>query len=199
MRHLKTGRLWLPSLTRSVHSSIVVGDEEKAQLEIAVFVDPATELAQRWAPIIRTLSEQESIAVRLYMNPALHLTDLPIKRFYASSFAPRVSFDPNSGAEAQPQVRFDDVPEDTLLTFATNLPNAWLAFPKESVYDLDNIRLADLPATSRDQGVTAVFELESLIIEGHAREMPTSAPPRGLQLELMSGSTQASAAQKHGE
>lgn len=34
-----------------------------------------------------------------------------------------------------------------------------------------------------------MYSLEALLVEGHAREMPSSQPPRGLQLELQRGST----------
>lgn len=115
------------------------------------------------------------------------LRELPIKRFYQYSFPPTPTFDAISGAESQPSVKFEGIPEDVLLTFATDLQQSWLAFPKTSVHDLDNIRLADLPSWSREEGVKAVLELESIIVEGHAREVPSSAPPRGLQVELLSG------------
>ncbi|KWU41782.1 hypothetical protein RHOSPDRAFT_22376 [Rhodotorula sp. JG-1b] len=154
-----------------------------ALYEIAVVVDPATELAQRWAPIIRTLNELNSTIVSLYLNPSLHLTEVPIKRFYEFCFDAKLTFG-SSGAETQPQVRFDAIPPDVLVTYATDLQRAWLAFPRTGIHDLDNIKLADLPQNSRERGVEAVLELETLIVEGHARDMPSSRPPRGLQLEL---------------
>lgn len=50
---------------------------------------------------------------------------------------------------------------------------------------MDNIRLADLPNWSRKDGVDATFELETIVVEGHAREVVTNSPPRGLQVELL--------------
>lgn len=70
------------------------------------------------------------------------------------------------------------------------MPNSWLAFPKTTRYDLDNIRLSDLTASARQTGIRAVFELENLIVEGHARDMPAGSPPRGLQLVLSSADEQ---------
>jgi UDP-glucose:glycoprotein glucosyltransferase len=124
-----------------------------------------------------------STIVSLYLNPSLHLTEVPIKRFYEFCFASKLTFSP-SGAELQPQVRFDAIPPDVLVTYATDLQRAWLAFPRTGIHDLDNIKLGDLPLDSRERGVEAVLELETLIVEGHARDMPSSRPPRGLQLEL---------------
>ncbi|GJN89390.1 hypothetical protein Rhopal_002370-T1 [Rhodotorula paludigena] len=168
------------------HTGVAGTGERGALFEIAVVVDPATELAQRWAPIIRTLNNLNTTYVRLFLNPSLHLTEVPIKRFYEFSFDDQIRFN-EAGKEVQPAVRFDDIPEDVLVTFGADTQRSWLAFPSTSVHDLDNIRLADLPAWSKANGVEAVLELESLVVEGHARDMPSSKPPRGLQLELKSG------------
>lgn len=165
---------------------ITSGNEERAYFEIVVVVDPATELAQRWAPIIRTLGQHKQVHLRVFLNPALHLTELPIKRFYQYSFPSTLEFDEVSGSEIQPAVSFKGIPEDVLLTFSADLQQSWLAFPKTSKHDLDNIRLEDLPSSARDEGISTVFELESIVVEGHAREMPSEQPPRGLQLELLS-------------
>ncbi|KAM0787865.1 hypothetical protein ACM66B_003917 [Microbotryomycetes sp. NB124-2] len=180
-------------------SSLTLGDDESALFEIAVFVDPATELAQRWSQILHTLARNDGVFIRLYLNPALRLSELPIKRFYDFAFDASLPIDPVTGDIVEPQLSFFDVPEDTLLTFATDLPNSWLAFPIESVHDLDNIRLSDLSEKQKmSGGVKALFELEALVVEGHAREMPVGSAPRGLQLELLKGTAKASSS-KHGD
>ncbi|GAA5851766.1 hypothetical protein JCM9279_004400 [Rhodotorula babjevae] len=171
----------------SHHSSVIGNLSRGALFEVAVVVDPATELAQRWAPIIKTLAGLNTTHVRLYLNPSLHVTEVPIKRFYEYVFEREPRFDTTSGDEIQPGVRFNNVPEDVLLTFGVDAQKSWFAFPKTSVHDLDNIRLADLPEWSKAKGVEAVLELEALVVEAHARELPSSRPPRGLQLELKSG------------
>ncbi|GAA5943995.1 Kre5p [Sporobolomyces koalae] len=169
---------------------ILNGNDVGALHEIAVVIDPATEIAQRWAPIIETLASLDTVHLRLYLNPSFALTELPIKRFYQYSLHRALSFDEESGQEIQPTIRFEDIPEDTLLTFAIDTQQSWLAFPRTSVHDLDNIRLGDLPETLRNAGIEAAFELESLVVEGHAREIPSSKAPRGLQLELSSGASE---------
>ncbi|GAA5977891.1 hypothetical protein JCM11641_006101, partial [Rhodosporidiobolus odoratus] len=168
------------------HSAVIDQRDRGALYEVAVIVDPATELAQRWAPILETLSHLVFVHIRLYLNPAFHLDDIPIKRFYEFSFLPSLRFD-EAGQEIRPGVSFENIPEDLLLTFSADVHKSWLAFPKTSVHDLDNIRLADLPSAHKKEGVNAVFELEALVVEGHARDMPSSKPPRGLQLELRRG------------
>ena len=66
-------------------------------------------------------------------------------------------------------------------------PPSWLVRPREATYDLDNILLAGLSQQERATGVRAIFDLDYLVIEGHAREDKTMSPPRGLQLQLVSG------------
>lgn len=82
---------------------------------------------------------------------------------------------------------FDGIPQTTLLTLAMDVQHAWQAFPKESVHDLDNIRLSDLKPSARGRGINALFQLDNIIVEGHARENKTNTPPRGLQLLLSDG------------
>ena len=98
----------------------------------------------------------------------------------------KLSFVGNS-LEISPSVDFHSIPQSTLLTLAMETPHAWQAFPKESIQDLDNIRLSDLKASARERGVDALFELSNIIVEGHARESKSGAPPRGLQLVLDDG------------
>lgn len=86
-----------------------------------------------------------------------------------------------------PETVFHSVPQSTLLTLALDTQHPWQAFPKESVHDLDNIRLSDLKPSMQEKGVEATFELSNIIVEGHARESRTLAPPRGLQLDLSNG------------
>ena len=64
-------------------------------------------------------------------------------------------------------------------------PQSWLIRPKEALYDLDNIQLSKLSAKDRVSGLKAVFDLDYLVVEGHARESVSSGPPRGLQMQLV--------------
>lgn len=154
-----------------------------AFFEIIAVVDPASELAQKWAPILRTLNKMDSTTVSIHLNPTLGLTEVPIKRFYEFSFEHALQFDA-VGTELAPRIRFESIPPDVLVTYAADTQRSWLAFPRSGEHDLDNIKLADLPAAHKSRGVEAVLELEALIVEGHARDMPSARPPRGLQLEL---------------
>lgn len=65
-----------------------------------------------------------------------------------------------------------------------DVPPSWLVRPREALHDLDNIQLSSLPASDRVRGIEAVFDLDFLVIEGHARDVLTNQPPRGLQVQL---------------
>lgn len=64
-----------------------------------------------------------------------------------------------------------------------DVPPSWLVFPKVSVHDLDNLKLSTLNARLRGADVEALYELESILIEGHSRDT-NGQPPRGAQLVL---------------
>jgi len=64
-----------------------------------------------------------------------------------------------------------------------DVPTSWLVRPREALYDLDNLLLSQL--ADNDTSIDATFSLDYLVVEGHAREVKTQAPPRGVQLELV--------------
>ena len=64
-----------------------------------------------------------------------------------------------------------------------DVPTAWLVRPREALYDLDNIQLGKL--FPGDTTVDAVFDLDYLVVEGHARDAIYNSAPRGVQLQLV--------------
>lgn len=63
--------------------------------------------------------------------------------------------------------------------------SSWLVRPREALYDLDNIQIGNL--SPGDTSVDAIFDLDYIVVEGHAREVVTNAAPRGVQLQLING------------
>ena len=59
-------------------------------------------------------------------------------------------------------------------------PQSWMVEASNSPYDLDNICLKELDA----DGAYGEYELEHLIIEGHAYDVLSGQSPRGLQFNL---------------
>lgn len=164
----------------STHSAIVRGDKETASIQIAISLDPATEIAQRWAPIVKVLSELNGVHLRLWLNPKASLDELPVKRFYRYVLDSEPSFE-EDGSVRNLKASFTGLPAEALLTMGMDVAASWLVAPKESVHDLDNIKL-DL-AKGYDN-IEATYELEHILIEGHSRDLVAGMPPRGAQLVL---------------
>jgi UDP-glucose:glycoprotein glucosyltransferase len=164
----------------SSYTAIKVGDREAATIQIIASIDPTSELAQRWIPIIKTLSELDGVYTCLYLNPKERLDELPIKRFYRYVLGSKPTFD-KDGALQGLSAHFDGLPAEALLNMGMDLPPSWLVAPEESFYDLDNIKLS---AVKGDADIGATYELEHILIEGHSRDATLGPPPRGAQLVL---------------
>ncbi|KAF8888622.1 UDP-glucose:glycoprotein glucosyltransferase-domain-containing protein [Infundibulicybe gibba] len=137
--------------------------------------------SQKWSSLLNWISNIPDVYIQVYVNPARY-SEMPLKRFYRYNLLPKLQFD-EEGLEIPAQAIFEDLPSEPIYTLAMDVPSSWLVRPREALYDLDNIQLNSI--TPEDSGVDAVFELDYLVIEGHARETATNAPPRGLQLQLI--------------
>ncbi|UNI17283.1 killer toxin resistant protein [Purpureocillium takamizusanense] len=161
----------------TTHTAIEVGDPRSADIHIVGLLDPVSEKAQRWVPILKVLSDLEGVYVKLILNPRDKIGELPVKRFFRFVMEPKPSFDA-SGNVAGLRATFSNLPSEALLTAAMDVPPAWLVAPKDSAYDLDNIMMS-----SAQSDVDATYELQHILIEGHSRDNDGS-PPRGAQLVL---------------
>ncbi|KAI9888352.1 MAG: hypothetical protein M1814_000559 [Vezdaea aestivalis] len=157
------------------HSGLVVGDPTTAFYQIVVALDPASQTAQRWVPILKVLSEVEGVALKISLNPVERLSELPIKGFYRQVLSAQPSFAAD-GSITPPSANFASLPKDALLTMSMEVPPAWLVVPKRSIHDLDNIKLSSIKDGSN---IEAQYELEHILIEGHSREIPGGQPPKG--------------------
>lgn len=166
------------NIWKSEHTAIKVGDASTASIRITAMVDPSSSKAQRWIPILKVLSELDGVYLQLFLNPTEQLMELPIKRFYRYILDSKPRFNEN-GSLHSTGASFNGVPQEALLTLGLDVPPPWLVTPKESVYDLDNIKLS-----SANHDINALYELEHILIEGHSREVSGGAAPRGVQLVL---------------
>lgn len=164
----------------SNHTMISTGDADSASIHLVASIDPTSEIAQRWIPMLKVLSELKGVFLKLFLNPREQMQELPIKRFYRHVLDAAPTFS-NEGALQHLQATFEGVPKEALLNLALDVPPAWLVAPKESVYDLDNIKLS---AVKDGSNIDTIYELENILIEGHSRDVTTGPPPRGVQLLL---------------
>ena len=162
------------------HTMIQTGDKETSSIHLIASIDPTSEIAQRWIPILKVLSELDGVHLKLYLNPKEKMKELPVKRFYRHVLNARPTFT-QDGELRDLKATFSGLPKDALLNLALDVPPAWLVAPKESVHDLDNIKLS---ALKEGVNVDAIYELEHILIEGHSRDVTVGPPPRGVQLYL---------------
>ncbi|RFU78980.1 udp-glucose:glyco glucosyltransferase [Trichoderma arundinaceum] len=162
---------------QSTHTAIEIGDQETASIFIVGLVNPVSEQGQKWAPILKVLSELQGVHVKLFINPMEKIEELPVKRFFRYVLESQPSFNEEGGVEGL-TATFNGLPSEALLTTGVDVPPAWLVAPLISIHDLDNIKLS---AVKSD--VHATYVLKHILIEGHSREGKGSAP-RGAQLIL---------------
>ncbi|KGY14588.1 hypothetical protein PABG_12541 [Paracoccidioides brasiliensis Pb03] len=162
------------------HSAISISNSDDPSIYIVAAVDPATETAQRCIPILKVLSELNGVNLKIFLTPREAIKELPIKRFYQYILKSTPSFS-EDGSIAKPQATFHGIPGDALLNLGMDVPHSWLVAPKESIYDLDNIKLSSL---KEGANVDALYELEHILIEGHSWDVTTRTAPRGVQLLL---------------
>ncbi|KAJ5693064.1 hypothetical protein N7462_002487 [Penicillium macrosclerotiorum] len=173
-------RLDISEKWKTDHSVITVSNSEDPSINVVAVLDPASEPAQRWLPILKVLSELSGVQLKIFLNPKEEIKELPVKRFYRYVLESEPSFT-SDGSLSRPQASFTGVPIEALLTLGMDVPSSWLVAPKESVYDPDNIKLSSLkPGVN----VEAIYALEHILIEGHSRDVTLKTPPRGVQLVL---------------
>ncbi|BCR94558.1 putative UDP-glucose:glycoprotein glucosyltransferase [Aspergillus luchuensis] len=173
-------RLYLFNRWNDARSAITVSNSEDPAITIVASIDPTSEVAQKWLPILKVLSELASVRVRLVLNPREEIKELPTKRFYRYVLDSEPSFE-EDGSISRPTASFSGVPVEALLTLGMDVPSSWLVAPKDSIHDLDNIKLSSV---KEGWNVDAIYALEHILIEGHSRDMTTKSPPRGVQLVL---------------
>nr|CAB3267495.1 UDP-glucose:glycoprotein glucosyltransferase 1 [Phallusia mammillata] len=167
---------------REDHSVIKLESSEAdpSPYDITVVVDPASEKSQEIIPIVMVLRELFDANVKVYMNCKDKLSELPVKRFYRYVAQPELTFKVDNSLSDGPQAKFSDMPSKSILTLTMHPPEGWMAEVVDAVYDLDNIKLEQV----KNNLVLAEYELEYLVLEGHARDLTTGTSPRGLQFTL---------------
>lgn len=161
-------------------------DSKVPAFTVEAIVDPVSTEAQKMSAILLVLKQIANVDITIFMNPKEKLSEMPVKSFYRYVLEPEVTFDSEGALNPGPQARFLDMPQKSLLTLNMKTPESWLVEAVTSPYDLDNILLEEV-----DRSVSAEFELEYILIEGHCYDSGTMQPPRGLQFVLGTNRTPA--------
>jgi len=192
------------SILDTPHASFLQADA-RAVVTLEAVLDPLSAEARRAAPVLKALRDALAprVAVRVILNPRAELQELPLTSFYryaAPAFAfpakEEEDFSLKKGAAARalrPSAEFASLPAAQTLTAHLDVPEQWLVTTAVAAYDLDNIRLEDLPRGERV--MRAEYRLEALLVTGHCSERAGAdarsggaraapAPPRGAQLRI---------------
>ncbi|XP_028175113.1 UDP-glucose:glycoprotein glucosyltransferase [Ostrinia furnacalis] len=171
----------LPVGLRTEHSLVDLPPRMKNEpsIEIVAVLDAASLPAQRLAPLLLVLRKVVNCRLKLFLNPQDKNSDMPLKSFYRYVLEPELQFTSSGALTGGALARFSRLPHAPLLSMELRTPPNWLVECVKSVYDLDNIRLADVETV-----VHSEFELEYILLEGHAWDTTLGTPPRGLQLIL---------------
>ncbi|XP_066436635.1 UDP-glucose:glycoprotein glucosyltransferase 2 isoform X2 [Eleutherodactylus coqui] len=162
------------------HSLIKVQPQEEGPfLDVIAVVDPLSREAQKMSHLLIVLGRLMNMKLTMFMNCKAKLSEMPLKSFYRLVLEPELTFLSNNSLSSGPSAKFLDMPESPLLTLNMNTPESWLVEVVHSSCDLDNIHLQDVEGI-----VTANYELEYMLLEGHCFDVTTGQPPRGLQFTL---------------
>uniref|UniRef100_A0A452VMW8 UDP-glucose ceramide glucosyltransferase-like 1 n=1 Tax=Ursus maritimus TaxID=29073 RepID=A0A452VMW8_URSMA len=165
---------------RENHSIITINPEENDMFfDVIAIVDPLTREAQKMTQLLIVLGKIINMKIKLFMNCRGKLSEAPLKSFYRFVLEPELVLVANG--ITGPVATFLDIPEAPLLTLNMITPEGWLVETVHSNCDLDNIHLKDVSGL---RTVTAEYELEYLLLEGHCFDTVTEQPPRGLQFTL---------------
>ncbi|KAK6167193.1 hypothetical protein SNE40_021285 [Patella caerulea] len=163
-----------------IHSVIKIpANEDSPAFIIEAILDPVSRDAQKLGPILMVLKEIFNVQIRIFLNSRDKLSEMPLTSFYRYVLEPDVQFLVNGSFAEGPLAKFSDLPQKSLLTLNMKPPESWLVESVRSPYDLDNILLEEV-----ENGVSADFELEYILLEGHCHDANTMQPPRGLQFIL---------------
>uniref|UniRef100_A0A8B9T8Q0 UDP-glucose ceramide glucosyltransferase-like 1 n=1 Tax=Anas platyrhynchos TaxID=8839 RepID=A0A8B9T8Q0_ANAPL len=157
-------------LLKEQHSVVKVDPQENEPFyDVIAIVDPLTREAQKMAHLLIVLKDIVNMKLRLFLNCRSKLSEVPLKSFYRFVLEPELMYGINKHLPSEP----------LLLTLNMITPESWLVEAVNSSCDLDNIHLQDIKGT-----VTAEYELEYILLEGHCFDVTTGQPPRGLQFTL---------------
>ena len=176
--------------------------QEAALITLEAVLDPLSPEARRVAPVLKILRDALAphVCVRVILNPKLNLEKLPLNSFYRyaepgfrfpkSGSAGTGVTDPKNGKTGTaprsgntlntptdentltPHAFFASLPTKQTLTAHLDVPEQWLVTTAIAAYDLDNVRLEDLPVG--ENVMIAEYRLEALLVTGHCSETPAA-------------------------
>lgn len=82
-------------MLKGEYTSISIGNKDSATIQIVASIDPSSETAQKWIPLLKALSEMSGLYLKIFLNPTKLINELPVKRFYRHVLNSTPTFDSN--------------------------------------------------------------------------------------------------------
>eukprot|EP01132_Coremiostelium_polycephalum_P009347 gene9347-11479_t len=165
---------------------------ETVPLKFTLVINPLTREAQKLVALIQAFADELKIQVDVVLNPPTQLSEMPLKSYYNYIIQLDTRFDSIGQMTHPPSGVMANIPENRVFTMALDTPASWLVTPIIAKYDLDNIRLKDL---GQERILSAVFELENIVLEGGCYDVTSHSPPAGLEIVMQPVATHHSVQQ----
>ena len=177
---------WPSVLDATEDDAVITHSSPSAWMEMKVLLNPLSKEGQQLSGVLLALRQSFNITIQVFLNPALHMEQLPLKRFYHYAVDLQLHFDEAGALIPFQGAFFRHLQTHAVLTMTVDTPESWLVMLSVAPYDLDNLRLE----TAASQVLYIEYALEHLLISGQCFDYTTKppAPPAGLQLQLSSPS-----------
>ena len=159
---------------------------------VSAIIDPASEDAQRYAPLLLMMRDRLGATVRVHLNPGRGHADLPVKSFFRYVLPPEIGLpedlppsSPITSSEQlwHPRAIFAWLPPSLVLTLKLYVPEPWNVQATKAIHDTDNLKF---PPMLTDV-IPVEFSVKDLLAAGQCIDSTKSSMsfPNGLQLQLL--------------
>ncbi|KAH3684201.1 hypothetical protein WICPIJ_004844 [Wickerhamomyces pijperi] len=133
--------------------------ENDQDLDVLFIVDPILPLTQHLLPLVEVLKGLSFVNLVTVFAPEASIRKVDLQRFYRANVQTSVKFNSLGGVDDEVSLKFENVPEKTILRLNLETPRSWLTMVNQSLGDLENILI------SYSGNEKAVFELKNIIID----------------------------------
>lgn len=184
-------------LTSNYTSFTTTSANKKANVDsvgffVTAIIDPASEDAQRYAPLLLMMRDRLGATVRVHLNPGRGHADLPVKSFFRYVLPPEIGLpedlppsSPLTSSEQlwHPRAIFAWLPPSLVLTLKLYVPEPWNVQASKAIHDTDNLKF---PPMLTDV-IPVEFSVKDLLAAGQCIDSTKSSMsfPNGLQLQLL--------------
>lgn len=144
--------------------------------QVRFLIDPVSETAQKWVPLLNVLDSIDGLDVQGYISPATDENSVVFNQFYSYVLQSKMGFD-QYGKTITPKVFFK-VSNKPVYTFGIDAVPKWITSAFRGNHDLDNVNFKN------QKTIEAVYELNSIVVDGYSHNSVEMEPTKGLQLSL---------------